>query len=72
MDGINHVALATGTTDATGRAGIISFWPPPNTTFTSGGTVDDVKHTTIEELVDWWTLNMPPVPLVELAAPPWS
>ncbi len=72
MDGINHVALATGNVDGSGRAEIISFWPPPNTPFAAGGTLDKVKHTTIEELVDWWTTNMPPAPLVELAAPPWS
>jgi hypothetical protein len=60
-----------GARGARGARRIISFWPTPNTTFTSGGTADDVKHT-IEELVDRWTLNMPPAPLVELAAPLWS
>jgi hypothetical protein len=72
MNGMDHVALATGNVDGTGRAEIISFWPPPNTPFTRGGTIDSVKHTTIEELVDWWTANLPPAPVVELAAPPWS
>lgn len=72
MDGMAHVAMATGNVDGAGRAEIISFWPPPNTPFAPGGTIDDVKVTTIEELVDWWTANMPPAPLVELAAPPWS
>jgi hypothetical protein len=72
MDGMAHVALATGNVDGAGRADVISFWPPPNTPFTRGGTIDSVKHTTIEELVDWWAANMPPAPLVELAAPPWS
>jgi hypothetical protein len=73
MNGMDHVAMATGNVDGAGRAEIISFWPPPNTQFQGdGGTVDDVKLTTIEELADWWTANMPPTPLVELAAPPWS
>lgn len=72
MDGMAHVAMATGSVDGTGRAEIISFWPPPNTPFTPGGTLDSVKLTTIEELSDWWAANMPPAPAVELAAPPWS
>jgi hypothetical protein len=64
--------MATGNVDGTGRAEVISFWPPPNTPFTRGGTLDSVKVTTIEELSDWWAANMPPAPVVELAAPPWS
>ena len=72
MDGIAHVAMATGNVDGAGRAEVISFWPPPNTPFTRGGTLDSVKVTTIEELSDWWAANMPPAPVVELAAPPWS
>lgn len=72
MDGMAHVALATGNVDGAGRAEVISFWPPPNTPFTRGGTIDSVKVTTIEELSDWWAANMPPAPVVELAAPPWS
>jgi hypothetical protein len=72
MDGMAHVAMATGNVDGAGRAEVISFWPPPNTPFTRGGTLDSVKVTTIEELSDWWTANMPPAPVVELAAPPWS
>jgi hypothetical protein len=72
MDGVAHVALATGNEDAAGRAEVISFWPPPNTPFKRGGTIDSVKVTTIEELSDWWAANMPPAPYVELAAPPWS
>jgi hypothetical protein len=72
MDDIAHVAMATGNVDGAGRAEIISFWPPPNTPFDPVGTIDKVKHTTIEELVDWWTANMGSTPMVELAAPPWS
>ena len=60
MDGMAHVALATGNVDGAGRADIISFWPPPNTPFTRGGTIDSIKRTTIEELVDWWAADLPP------------
>jgi hypothetical protein len=71
MDGIAHVALATGTRDSTGRAEVISFWPPPGHS-SIPGTVDAVKVTTIEELADWWTtVPMWPAPVVEYAGAPW-
>lgn len=66
FDGIAHVALATGT-----GSEVYTFWPPPNTPFTPGGTTDKVKIFTIESLVAWWTANMPPEPVVEFAAPRW-
>ena len=73
MDGIAHVALATGNLDAAGRSEILSFWPPPNTPFAAGGTLDAVKITTIEELRDYWAARRPPgFATIELAAPPWA
>lgn len=73
MDGIAHVALATGNLDGAGRSEILSFWPPPNTPFTPGGTLDTVKITTIEELRDYWAARRPPgFATIELAAPPWA
>jgi hypothetical protein len=71
MDGIAHVALATGTRDSTGRCEVISFWPPPGHS-SIPGTVDAVKVTTIEELADWWTsVAAWPAPTVEFAGAPW-
>jgi hypothetical protein len=71
MDGIAHVALATGTRDSTGRCEVISFWPPPGHS-SIPGTVDAVKVTTIEELADWWTsVAAWPAPIVEFAGAPW-
>jgi hypothetical protein len=71
FSGADHVALATGTRDSLGRAEVISFWPPPGHS-SIPGTVDNVKRTTIEELVTWWTTSTswaPPV--VEYAGAPW-
>jgi hypothetical protein len=48
--GAGHVALATGVTDGMGRTQVLSFWPPPDRLPTAG-TLDQVKLTTIEELV---------------------
>lgn len=73
FDGIAHVALATGNLDGAGRSEILSFWPPPNTPFTAGGTLDKVKITTIEELRDYWATRRPPgFATIEQAAPPWA
>lgn len=66
FDGLAHVALATGN-----GSEVFTFWPPPNTPFTAGGTTDKVKVFTIEDLVAWWSTNMPPEPTVEFAAPAW-
>jgi hypothetical protein len=67
FNGIAHVALATGA-----GSGVYTFWPPPNTPFTAGGTTDKVKAFTIEVLVKWWTENMHEgPPKVEFAAPAW-
>lgn len=66
FDGLAHVALATGK-----GSDVFTFWPPPNTPFTAGGTLDRVKVFTIEELVTWWEAHMPPAPTVEFAAPAW-
>ena len=66
FDGLAHVALATGN-----GSEVFTFWPPPNTPFTLGGTTDQVKVFTIEDLVAWWVANMPPAPIVEFAAPAW-
>lgn len=67
FNGLAHVALATGT-----GSEVYTFWPPPNTPFTAGGTTDRVKVFTIEALVAWWSANMPPpAPVVEFGAPSW-
>jgi hypothetical protein len=66
FDGIAHVALATGN-----GSEVYTFWPPPNTPFTAGGTTDKVKVFTIEALVLWWAANMPPQPVVEFGPPSW-
>jgi hypothetical protein len=66
FNGLAHVALATGS-----GSEVYTFWPPPNTPFTAGGTTDKVKVFTIEALVTWWTANLPPAPVVEFAAPAW-
>jgi len=66
FDGIAHVALATGS-----GSDVYTFWPPPNTPFTPGGTTDKVKVFTIEALVAWWSANLPPAPTVQFGAPRW-
>ena len=66
FDGMAHVALATGN-----GSEVYTFWPPPNTPFTAGGTTDKMKIFTIEALVTWWAAHMPPAPAVEFAAPNW-
>ncbi|TAH35489.1 MAG: DUF4157 domain-containing protein [Planctomycetota bacterium] len=66
FNGLAHVALATGN-----GSEVYTFWPPPNTPFTFGGTTDKVKVFTIEDLVAWWAANLPPQPIVEFAAPAW-
>jgi hypothetical protein len=72
FNGAAHVALATGETDGLGRSKVISFWPPPGTAFASGGTLDNVKVTTIEELNDYWTtVAHRPAFVVTFASAPW-
>ena len=71
FDGAAHIALATGSVDGLGRTQIYSFWPPPNTAFTAGGTIDDVKITTIEELNDYWVGRGKPAFKIEFATPNW-
>ena len=71
FDGPAHVALAKGALDGMGRTQIFSFWPPPNTAFTAGGTLDDVKITTIEELNDYWVAAGRPAFVVEYTTPNW-
>lgn len=66
FNGLAHVALATGN-----GSEVFTFWPPPNTPFTPGGTTDQVKVFTIEALVTWWAAHMPPAPTVEFGAPAW-
>jgi len=72
FDGAAHVALGKGSLDAAGRTEIYSFWPPPNTAFTAGGTIDQVKITTIEELNDYWVGHGKPAFKIEYATPNWS
>jgi hypothetical protein len=71
FDGSNHVALANGVVDGTGRAQVWTFWPPPGTAFVKGGTLDQVKLSTIEELSSWMAANFRAAPVVELSVPPW-
>lgn len=71
FDGAGHIALAKGTLDGVGRTEIYSFWPPPNTAFTAGGTIDQVKITTIEELNDYWVASGRPAFVIEYATPNW-
>jgi hypothetical protein len=71
FDGAGHIALAKGTLDGVGRTEIYSFWPPPNTAFTAGGTIDQVKITTIEELNDYWVAGGEPAFVIEYATPNW-
>ena len=71
-DGAAHVGLALGSLDGVGRSQVFSFWPPPNTAFTAGGTVDSVKITTIEELYNF--MDADPrftTPTVTFGSPPW-
>jgi hypothetical protein len=67
FNGLAHVAMATGT-----GSDVYTFWPPPNTPFTPGGTVDRVKISTIEALSNWMTAH-PAIgtPTVEFASPSW-
>ena len=71
FDGADHIALAAGSVDGLGRTEIYSFWPPPNTAFTAGGTIDDVKLTTIEELNVYWVGKGKPAFKIEFATPNW-
>ena len=72
FDGAAHIALAVGSPpDALGRTEIYSFWPPPNTAFTAGGTIDQVKLTTIEQLNTYWVGRGKPAFKVEFATPNW-
>jgi hypothetical protein len=67
-NGIDHVALAVGRRDGTGRVEVYSFWPPP-----IGSRPDEVKVTTIEELADYMEaggLSHAPTP-VEFGPGPW-
>jgi hypothetical protein len=66
FDGLAHVALATGN-----GSEVYTFWPPPNTPFSAGGTTDKVKVFTIEALYTWWAANLGGAPTVKFAAPSW-
>jgi hypothetical protein len=71
MNGIDHVMLSKGTTDATGRHEVISLWvfpshnPPGPITTGSFGTIQD---TTIEEVMVTGGMTGA---TVEFAPPPW-
>jgi hypothetical protein len=66
FNGLAHVAMATGS-----GSDVYTFWPPPNTPFTPGGTVDKVKISTIEALAAWMLTNFHSPPLVEFSNPAW-
>jgi hypothetical protein len=70
FNGAAHVALGNGIVDGTGRAQVWTFWPPPGTAFTPGGTLDQVKLSTIEELVNFMVAHFGPT-AVEISLPPW-
>lgn len=70
FNGADHVALGNGIVDGTGRAQVWTFWPPPGTAFTPGGTVDQVKLSTIEELVNFMVAHFGPT-TVEFSQPSW-
>ncbi|MCW3090730.1 MAG: hypothetical protein JWP81_1799 [Ferruginibacter sp.] len=70
FDGIAHVALANGN-----GSEVLTFWPPPDTPFTrdaDNAVEDRVKLFTIEELSNWWSINLPPAPLIEFGRPAWG
>jgi hypothetical protein len=71
FDGAAHISLAAGASNAAGQTQIYSFWPPPNTPFVPGGTPDQVKITTIEELNEYWVNSGRPAFTVEFATPNW-
>ena len=66
FDGASHVSMATGNGDE-----IYTFWPPPNTQFTSGGTLDAVKVSTIHALSDYMDVEMGSIPTVTIGTPAW-
>ena len=47
FNGINHVALSTGNNDD-----VLTFWPPPDFTRYTRGTVDEVKIRTASSLIN--------------------
>lgn len=65
-DGLSHVGLATGRGDE-----VLTFWPPPDTPFTAGGTIDKVKTSTVKALSDWMETNFGDRPDVTYGAPAW-
>lgn len=67
----DHMALAEGARNGSGRELVISFWPPPLTPFTPGGTIDEVKQTTIEDLSNWMIGHGMGTPAVTFGDPPW-
>jgi len=69
FNGADHVALAEGYRDGTGRSVIISFWPPPGQP-SIPNTADKVKRTTIEELVNYMVGAFGPT-TVDFASSPW-
>ena len=70
-NGASHVGLALGTRDGSGRAEVLSFWPPPDKP-SIPATYDVVKVTTIEQLADYMLKTWPADPLtVEFGNPPW-
>jgi hypothetical protein len=66
FNGIDHVALATGS-----GSDVYTFWPPPNTPFTPGGTTDKVKVFTIEALASWWSTRRRASPTIQFGSPAW-
>ncbi len=66
FDGLAHVALATGNKDE-----VYTFWPPPDFTSYTSGTVDKVKKSTVATLSQWMLTNFGKTPSVTFGAPAW-
>ena len=73
FNGLEHVALATGTQSTSGSE-VYSFWPAPDIPFIANevnAVKDRVKKLTIEELNKWWIENKKESPVIEFAKPEW-
>jgi hypothetical protein len=72
-EGLAHVGMATGSTGADGTPQVYTFWPPPGTPFTPGGTLDNVKTSTITILTDYILNNFSSISTVNVTfgTPSW-
>jgi hypothetical protein len=70
FNGMDHVAMATGTFDAEGRSEILSFWPPPGD-WDRKAKVEEVKLVTVEAIKTWWTSHGRGAARVSFGPPSW-